>query len=135
MKRIKKITASLLALAITAAGMSSIIAHAQSQSVPVQFSNPNEYLTATLIYTRGVEYSAVTSGSSYYVIHRRVYCSLKHTAGELYAPTNQYYSYQGIAYMGFSNIPSYITVNHFHSDHSARYKYNNQFKSHQYDIY
>ena len=134
MKKIRKIAASLMAIGITAAGMGSIIAHAQYQSQKVYFSNPNKYLTATVVYTRGTDYTVGTTGSDYQVVDRRVSSWIKHTEGWLYAPNDHAYSYQGNAYMGFHNIPSYISVTQFHSDHSARYKYNNQIKSHTYNI-
>ena len=123
MKKIKKIAASLMALAVTAASMSSIPASAASSATKnITFPYSNKYCPTLVIYTLKKKYYAQTSTADKSIFHRKVHYRIRHTQGWLYGEDS--YSYNNTAYGAFSPVPNDINVQVFYSEHYASYNGN-----------
>ena len=127
MKKFKKLTASLMALAITAAGMSSIPASAaygcMYSKKYIEFPGTYKTADAEVFYVSNQWYTARTDSIyTHEIFERKVNGYINHSNGKLYAPNG--YSYNGVAYMSFASIPSDVYVTRFHSEHHATYHSN-----------
>ena len=119
MKRIKKITASLLALAITAAGMSSIPASAAGGNATRNFAVGNYSATASVYVTASPRTYVDASTTSYSnnVYWRYVYLQLT-TTNDIFMSREGAYSRTGNSYVSM-NTPSGTTIASTQSWHSG----------------
>ena len=118
-KTIRKIGANLLAIGVTAAGMSSIPASAATVIDKfIHFQSTTKTCLTYVVFTPQTSYHAVTYTNDLSIVNREVYSRAQHRQGMLEGAHSK--SYQGTAFSGFYNIPSSIHVQIFYSEHFAQ---------------